>query len=118
MKTDLSYLKTMSGDSQELILEMIDIFIEQVCEFTREMQKHLDTRDYDSLGKLAHKAKSSVSIMGMTELSGKLKELEIFTRNKENTGQYQAYVNFFAHECKEAIKELNQHKTLLTEPKS
>ncbi len=34
MKTDLSYLKEMSGGNKELVLEMITIFRDQVAEFS------------------------------------------------------------------------------------
>ena len=87
MKTDLSYLKSMSGDNQELIHEMIEIFTSQVEEFMVEMQDLLDDDDYEALGKLAHKAKSSVAIMGMNNLAKKLKELESLTQNGQRSGE-------------------------------
>lgn len=110
MKTDLNYLRTMSGDNHELISEMIDIFNSQVIEFSADMQNLLNTKDYDSLGKLAHKAKSSVAIMGMNDLSTSLKELEINTKNVTEVESYQDYINFFKSECTQACKELLDYK--------
>jgi HPt (histidine-containing phosphotransfer) domain-containing protein len=118
MRTDLNYLKTMSGDNQELIVEMIDIFIEQVSVYAVEMENFMALKDYRALGNLAHKARASISIMGMAELTEKLKELEKYTRNHENADLYPSIVNFFIHECREAIKELKNYKTLLTELKT
>ncbi len=115
MKTDLSYLKTMSGDNQELIQEMIGIFISQVEEFREEMQLLLDSREYEALGKLAHKAKSSVAIMGMESLAGKLKELELMARKKENIYQYQSYIDLFKADCLDAIRELEFYKKSIAE---
>lgn len=106
MKTDLNYLKTMSGNSPELISEMIEIFSGQVEEFAVEMQNLLDSNDYDALGKLAHKAKTSVSIMGMMPCSEKLKTLELYTKDLSNIDSYQGIINFFVSECDEAVKEL------------
>jgi HPt (histidine-containing phosphotransfer) domain-containing protein len=110
MKTDLSYLKTMSGDNQELIQEMIEIFTCQVGEFEVEMQSLLDREEYDLLGKLAHKAKSSVAIMGMDHLSAKLKELEMLATSKKEVDKYQSYINLFRSECAEAVSELESYK--------
>ena len=110
MKTDLNYLRTMSGDNQELISEMIDIFNSQVIEFSADMQNLLNKKDYDSLGKLAHKAKSSVAIMGMNDLSTSLKELEINTKNVARVESYQGYINFFKTECTQACIELLDYK--------
>lgn len=110
MKTDLNYLRTMSGDNSELISEMIDIFTSQVIEFSADMQNLLDIKDYDSLGKLAHKAKSSVAIMGMNDLSESLKEFEINTINTSNIESYQDYIDFFKTECSVASMELLDYK--------
>ena len=115
MKTDLSYLKTMSDNNQELIQEMIDIFESQVEEFGEEMQQLLDNKDYEALGKLAHKAKSSVAIMGMDDLSFKLKELELMVKREENKNEYQSYVDLFKTDCQEAIDELEIFKKSIAE---
>ncbi|MCF8391433.1 MAG: Hpt domain-containing protein [Bacteroidales bacterium] len=109
MRTNLDYLRTMSGDSKELIVELIEIFKEQVIEFSANMQDFLDNKNFDALGKLAHKANSTVSIMGMKELSVKLKELEANTKKLKNIEEYQNSVDFFKTESHEAIKELNQY---------
>lgn len=115
MRTNLDYLRSMSDDSTELIIELIDIFNDQVIEFSSNLQKYLNNKDYDALGKLAHKAKSSVSIMGMSELSGKLRELEIHTKTATNIEDYQEYVNFFKAESLEAIKELNDYRNKINQ---
>jgi HPt (histidine-containing phosphotransfer) domain-containing protein len=110
MKTDLNYLKSMSGDSTELIIEMIDIFLLQIDEFYPEMISLLKEKDYNSLGKLAHKAKSSVAIMGMSNLAEKLKELELLTKENKDTSTYSAYIELFKTECDQAVQELSEYK--------
>ena len=107
MKTNLTYLKGMSGDNSEIIKEMIGIFIEQVQEISEAMNTSLNNKDYITLGKLAHKAKSSVSIMGMEELSTKLKELEHNASEGKNIESYAVIVQKFESDCAEAIGELN-----------
>jgi HPt (histidine-containing phosphotransfer) domain-containing protein len=103
----------MADKNNELILEMIEIFTAQVNDFGIEMQKLLDKEDYDSLGKLAHKAKSTVSIMGMGSLSVVLKNLEIDCSRKANKESYQAIVNKFRSECTMAVSELEEHRNSL-----
>jgi len=107
MKTDLSYLRDMSGGNTELVLEMINIFKEQVVEFSREMDQHLEKEEYDLLGKLAHKAKSSVSIMGMNDLAQELKILEDLARDGKNVSSYPGIITRFKQETAEAVQELN-----------
>ena len=76
MKTDLTYLKNMSAGNKDLMLEMITIFKQQVAEFVLEMNKLYTNKEFESLGKLAHKAKSSISIMGLADLAKELKTFE------------------------------------------
>jgi HPt (histidine-containing phosphotransfer) domain-containing protein len=104
--TDLSYLKNMAGGSFEVIKEMIDIFVEQVKEISSEMQKTLIEKDYLVLSKLAHKAKSSVSIMGMTDLANDLRNLEISSHEGKETEKYAGIVDRFINDCNIAIEEL------------
>ncbi|WP_372754140.1 Hpt domain-containing protein [Labilibaculum sp.] len=78
--TDLSYLKEMSGNDNGIIVEMIDIFLEQIPEFENEISSHYKARDWQELGAIAHKAKSSVRTLGM-ETTGKcLEQLEHFSK--------------------------------------
>jgi HPt (histidine-containing phosphotransfer) domain-containing protein len=107
MKTDLSYLRDMSGGNQELVLEMINIFKDQVVEFSREMDQHLEKKEYELLGKLAHKAKSSVSIMGLQDLAVELKNLENLTREGKKVQSYAGIISRFKQVTSEAIEELN-----------
>ena len=107
MKTDLSYLQEMSGGNKELVTEMISIFKSQVIEFAKDMENHLRNREFEQLGKLAHKAKSSVSIMGLNDLAKDLKTLENMTREGRNKELYPALIQKFRKETEEAIAELN-----------
>jgi HPt (histidine-containing phosphotransfer) domain-containing protein len=106
MKTDLSYLNEMSGGNRELIQEMISIFMSQVDEFAKDMETYLQNKDYEKLGKLAHKAKSSVSIMGLSKLAKDLKILEELTKEGKENIKYQKIVKNFRDETSEAVEEL------------
>jgi HPt (histidine-containing phosphotransfer) domain-containing protein len=109
MKTDLTYLKQMSGGSEEIIGEMIGLFIEQVQEISNEMLAALNNKEWNVLSKLAHKAKSSVSIMGMSELAEELKKLELNANGGKNIESYRTTVEKFVNDCKIAEKELTEY---------
>ncbi len=107
MKTNLTYLKEMSGGNKDLVREMITIFINQVEEFTHDMENHLEKKEYEQLGKLAHKAKSSISIMGLDKLAKELKNLENLAKESKEPEKYPVILSFFKDETQIAIKELN-----------
>jgi len=108
MSVQLDYLKEMSGGNKALALEMIEIFISQVQEFDVELNTLLQQKDYEKLGKLAHKAKSSISIMGLEELAKELKWLEINAKESKDVNNYPQVLDNFKNQTTEAIKELNE----------
>ena len=108
MKTDLTYLKEMSGGNKDLIREMITIFISQVGVFSGELDRLLEKKEYELLGKLAHKAKSSISIMGMYDLALELKTLENLAREGMQTEKYADIISSFKYQTQLAVEELKE----------
>jgi HPt (histidine-containing phosphotransfer) domain-containing protein len=101
------YLDSVSGGDNEIIREIVVMFGEQVIEFKEQMMVLLAERNYQTLGLLAHKAKSSVAIMGMENLAAMLKTFELQARDGKETEKYESYITMFADETREAVKELN-----------
>ena len=106
--TNLTYLKSIAEGNSAIIQEMIDLFILQVPEFIENLNKYLKEGNYIELGKEAHKAKSSVVIMGMEELGRELKALQLATIAGTNKDSYAKYVDKFEVLCLGAIKELKK----------
>jgi HPt (histidine-containing phosphotransfer) domain-containing protein len=106
MITDLNYLKTMSGGDSKFIREMIDLFREQIEEYKSIMPDLLQKKDYDGLSKIAHKAKSSVAVMGMSEVAELLKDLEILAHDEKEVEKYESMISHFLAQCTLAINEL------------
>ena len=109
------YLDSVSGGDNETIREIVVMFSEQVVEMYDEMRVLLSEKKYQALGMLAHKAKSSVTIMGIKDLAAILKTLEIQAKEGKETEKYESYVTRFGNDTREAVKELdnlinNMHK--------
>ncbi len=108
MKTDLTYLRNMSAGNKELVKEMIGIFKVQVDEFVEEMNQYCNNQEYEALGKLAHKAKSSISIMGLNELAVELKAFENMAKAGITPEKYPDFIRKFKKETSEAVEELDE----------
>lgn len=104
--TDLNYLKEITGGEPEIVREMIEMFMAQVDEFKENMGKYLADKNYIELGKEAHKAKSSVLIVGMEELGANLKKLQLLTEANKDIDTYPDYVKMFNEQCDAALIEL------------
>lgn len=98
----------MSAGNKDLVIEMIDIFKSQVIEFNEEMIKYFENKEFELLGRLAHKAKSSISIMGLNELAIELKTFENLAKSGEKAETYPSFIERFKRETEEAILELEE----------
>lgn len=98
----------MSAGNKDLVLEMISIFKSQVAEFIEEMQILYKEKEYEKLGRLAHKAKSSISIMGLNDLANDLKTFENNAKEGKDTEKYPQFIDRFKTETSEAITELEE----------
>ena len=102
----MEYLDSVSGGDPSIIKEIVIIFREQSVEIYNEMKTLLDAKNYMSLGLLAHKAKSSVAIMGMNDLAAMLKTFEMDCKVSKNPQNYLTYINRYEMESNEAVTEL------------
>lgn len=102
----MEYLDSVSGGDNEIIVEIVDMFREQSIEIYKEMKSLLPSKNYISLGLLAHKAKSSVAIMGMEEMAALLKTFELQAKEGKEPHLYDSYIEKFRNDTSEAVKEL------------
>ena len=103
---NLKYLESMAGGDPEIMQELKDLFISQVPEFIDNLKRFLKEENYLDLGKEAHKAKSSIMIMGMEELGKDLKNLQLITIAGIEKETYAGYVKKFEEQCLAAVDEL------------
>jgi len=100
------YLDSVSGGDPEIIREIVIMFKDQSIEIYNEMTSHFSEKNYVSLGLLAHKAKSSVAIMGMNDLALMLKTFELQAKEGKESELYESYIKRFKVETDAAVKEL------------
>jgi HPt (histidine-containing phosphotransfer) domain-containing protein len=101
------YLDSVSGGDADTICEIVDIFREQCVEMVKEMKSLNTSGNFKALGLLAHKAKSSVAIMGMEDLALMLKTMELQAKEGKDTLMYGSYIDRFENETRAAIEELD-----------
>jgi HPt (histidine-containing phosphotransfer) domain-containing protein len=116
---DLAYLKSMSSGNTELIKEMIEIFKQQIPEFVADFQKALDKDDRKAIAAIAHKAKSSVSIMGIARMAAVLKDMENKAKEGGDLNLISEWIEEFNSVCYQAIVELDvELEKIIEEEKS
>jgi HPt (histidine-containing phosphotransfer) domain-containing protein len=84
LRYDLSYLNQVFQGNREMINNLISLFLKQVPEYVREMEECVRKNELLSLHPLAHKAKSSVSMLGIKEMEVDIIQIEQDSKNLRN----------------------------------
>jgi len=100
------YLDSVTGGDPDITRDIVGMFKEQAIEIHSEMLVHYSNKEYKQLGMLAHKAKSSVAIMGMNDLATMLKTFELQAKDSSEPDLYQSYIERFRNETAAAVLEL------------
>ena len=103
------YLESVAGGEISIITELVNMFKEQIVEFHVEMKSLYSECEYKQLGMLAHKAKSSVAIMGMSALADILKTFELSAKESQTIEMYESYIDRFYNDTKAAVVELDDY---------
>ncbi len=103
------YLNSVTGGDPDISREIINMFREQAAEIHSEMLSNFSKKNYPYLGQLAHKAKSSVAIMGMNDLAAMLKSFELQAKDGSESGLYESYIIRFKSETEAAFTELEDY---------
>lgn len=82
--TDLTYLKGISMGDNTIVKKAIDRYLKDTPELVDKMGEYLLNKDFDQLGKCAHKLKSSVAIMGMETVKNAMESIVGITRSNQN----------------------------------
>ena len=95
MLTDLKYLQQMTGNDNEMMKEMIEMFLLQLAELRVEMDSLFESQSWFELSRLAHKIKSSALVMGVAQMADEMKELELLAKEGKDTEKYPDYIARF-----------------------
>lgn len=103
------YLVNITGGDMATMEEIAGIFVNQIPEFLKEMKQLLGQEKYHELGLLAHKAKGSVTVMGMDETSKMLKDFELLAKAGEQKERYEGFIARFEEDTRTVIAEMNDY---------
>lgn len=102
----LDQINELTDGSPELIHDLISMFLKQVPVFAEQLDTLYKNGEYIALGKLAHKIKGSVSILGISELASYMKELENLACENSQAEKYPELILKYKTISTEAVKEL------------
>lgn len=95
----------------ETMSEIAGIFGSQVPEFLAGMRSLLSQEKYYELGLLAHKAKGSVTVLGMDETAKMLKEFELLAKAGDQKEKYTGFISRFEADTSTVMTEVEDYLT-------
>lgn len=105
----LDYLES-SINNKDFIIKILDVFIEELPKIEKRMKGALKDSNYEELSEIAHKAKSSVAILGMNNEKEEMRKLEFDALSSENINSYEERVNSFLINCQGALEDIEKIK--------
>ena len=81
---DLTMIHGLSGGDQAFIKQMVELFVDTMPTSMKELQNTVDQKQWDAMGKLAHKLKSTTGSMGMDSIKDEVRAVEHNCKKNEN----------------------------------
>jgi HPt (histidine-containing phosphotransfer) domain-containing protein len=112
---DLSYLRDMSGDSAEFMIEMIDMFKMQTPIYIADLEQAIKAEDWAKAAGFAHKIKPTFSYVGREDARAHLqimennaKELKDLSAMPQALNELTDFVNVLYRQLDEAKADLEK----------
>ncbi len=105
---NLDYLRSVSGNNEEFIREMVLTFTQTIPPLLVEMKQALNDSDWPKLARQAHQIKPSFTLMGLTELRSNILFIEENSKASTKLDEIPQAVMNFIHQCEAVIPELSR----------
>lgn len=106
MKFDLGLLRSMSGNDERFVSEMVGVFMSQYSDIKGQMHTACSSRNWPEVGRLAHKLKSSIDTMSISSLKQLIRDIEQGGKEGKDVGE--ECTQLFS-EMDELIEEMKAH---------
>ncbi|MFI5153890.1 MAG: response regulator [Chitinophagales bacterium] len=105
---DLSMVQSVSGGDNGFIKKMIHLFIETVPQNVQELSNALLAENWEQLGKMAHKLKSTVDSMGIKSIYSDIRTVESNAKEKKNLHDIPAQIRKIETVIVNCIEQLKE----------
>lgn len=106
--TDLTYLKGISLEDDNMVIEMIEVFLGEYRDALSEMHGLHERGEWGELRASAHKFKPNLAYMGIALGMETIEEVEEHAKNNNAGLKIDSKLNKLQNICEQASKELRQ----------
>jgi HPt (histidine-containing phosphotransfer) domain-containing protein len=105
---DLEYLRSVSGNNEEFIREMVLTFTQTIPPLLLEMKAALENSDWQKLARHAHQIKPSFTLMGLNGLRNKIVFIEENSKASTKLEELPEVMVDFIQQCESVLPELSK----------
>jgi hypothetical protein len=105
---NLAYLRSVSGNNEEFIREMVLTFIQTIPQVLEDMKTAMNSQDWIKLSRLAHQIKPSFILMGLDSLRSDIVFIEENSKQETNLVEVERIANEFIDQCYSMLPELSK----------
>jgi CheY-like chemotaxis protein/nitrogen-specific signal transduction histidine kinase len=107
--TDLTYLRARTKSNNQMMMEMLEAYLEQTPALITALTKSFKDEDWEILQATAHKIIPSFSIIGMSsEFETIARNVQEYAVSRQKLEGIQEMVNQLEHGCMQACEELTE----------
>lgn len=103
---NLDYLRSVSGNNEDFIREMVLTFTQTIPPVLDEMKVALDGKDWERLARMAHQIKPSFTLMGLNPLRTSILFIEENSKYTTKLDELPDVVSDFVRQCRVILPEL------------
>lgn len=113
-RIDLSYLEEITGGDNEMMLEMLDLFISDIPTHVQNIRTYASNGELVQMGKEAHKVKPTMQYIGLGDMLELVKTLEVYGKNEESDKDIDGLITQLEAKTEEILPMLEEKKTLFS----
>ena len=108
IRYDLAYLNQVFQGNREMINNIIALFLQQVPKYVHEMEECVRKNEPLSLHPLAHKAKSSIAMLGIKDMEADIVQIEQDSKYLRNLDGLPTLVRRVKENCQVVYDQLTE----------
>ncbi len=106
--TDLSYLRLMADDEEEMVQTMLEMLVVELPEELEKIKSLHAAGEWEELSKICHKMKSTLAFVGNSAMMDANKELETVAKNREKLERAAGLIAVLEEQFPFVMEELRQ----------
>ncbi len=104
----LDKINEMAEGDEEFVFSVISVFLEEVPEDLEALEQAIAARNFEQIGKMAHKIKPNVDLLGMEQTRANAYDLEQLGKNSGSMDEIEAKFPLLKKDVEQVMSELRK----------